>query len=148
MIENQLSLYFDRFKINAQTLATEPNQQILVLHKELDQFVKFARLMKQIGYTSSIPLTGEEVFKLAVLPRSPLKAWKFQNAEKKQIIVQIAHEENIDGELMNSPTKLISLKVPEELLQTFKMNAKKKGHRYQTLIKQLMLEWLQKSSIE
>ena len=40
-------------------------------------------------------------------------------------------------------SKLISLKVPEDLLEAFKHKAKAGGLRYQTQIKQLMLEWLE-----
>jgi len=39
-------------------------------------------------------------------------------------------------------SRLISLKVPEDLLETFKLKAKASGLRYQTQIKQLMREWL------
>ena len=39
-------------------------------------------------------------------------------------------------------SKLISMKVPEDLLQSFKSKAKLKGKPYQTLIKQLMKEYL------
>ena len=39
-------------------------------------------------------------------------------------------------------SKLISLKVPEDLLEAFKLKAKANGLRYQTQIKQLMREWI------
>jgi predicted DNA binding CopG/RHH family protein len=38
-------------------------------------------------------------------------------------------------------TKLISIKVPEDLLQIFQQQAKRQGVPYQTQIKKLMLEW-------
>jgi predicted DNA binding CopG/RHH family protein len=41
-----------------------------------------------------------------------------------------------------SKSKLISLKVPEELLETFKAKAELEGVRYQTQIKKLMADWL------
>jgi len=41
-----------------------------------------------------------------------------------------------------SRSKLISLKVPENLLAAFKARAELAGVPYQTLIKQLMREWL------
>lgn len=41
-----------------------------------------------------------------------------------------------------APSKLISLKVPEDLLHAFRMQAKLAGVPYQTLIKTLMREWL------
>ncbi len=40
-------------------------------------------------------------------------------------------------------SKLISLKVPENLLEAFKHKARASGLRYQTQIKHLMLEWLE-----
>lgn len=39
-------------------------------------------------------------------------------------------------------SKLISMKVPENLLNAFKMQAKMQGRPYQTIIKELMREWL------
>lgn len=38
--------------------------------------------------------------------------------------------------------KLISIKVPEDLLSTFKLKARLKNIPYQTQIKKLMSEWL------
>jgi predicted DNA binding CopG/RHH family protein len=40
------------------------------------------------------------------------------------------------------PSRLISMRVPEPLLSSFKAKCKLEGTRYQTRIKQLMLEWL------
>lgn len=146
MENNQIASYFERFKIKAQIQSNEINQQTLIIDKELDQFIKFARLMKQMGYTSSLPLSGEDVYKLAISKNSPLKNWKFTNPDGQSIILNIQEDQVLSGELFISPTKLISLKVPEDLLIEFKKKAQKKGHRYQTLIKQLMFEWLQKNS--
>lgn len=42
-----------------------------------------------------------------------------------------------------APSKLISLKVPEDLLSVFKTQAKLSGVPYQTQIKTLMKKWLQ-----
>lgn len=42
----------------------------------------------------------------------------------------------------SSQSKLISLKVPEILLQTFRTRCKAEGVPYQTQIKRLMEEWL------
>lgn len=39
-------------------------------------------------------------------------------------------------------SKLISMKVPEDLLQSFKTKAELDGIAYQTKIKQLMVDWL------
>jgi predicted DNA binding CopG/RHH family protein len=39
-------------------------------------------------------------------------------------------------------SKLISIKIPEDLLESFKAKANRTGRPYQTLIKELMREWL------
>ncbi len=41
-----------------------------------------------------------------------------------------------------STSKLISMKVPTDLLSTFRAKCELSGVRYQTQIKQLMLRWL------
>lgn len=43
-----------------------------------------------------------------------------------------------------SKSKLISMKVPEDLLEVFKARAELEGQPYQTLIKKLMRDWLDK----
>jgi len=43
-------------------------------------------------------------------------------------------------------SKLISLKVPEPLLQTFKQQCDFEGLKYQTKIKSLMFSWVNKST--
>ena len=40
------------------------------------------------------------------------------------------------------PSRLISMRVPEPLLATFKAKCELEGVRYQTRIKELMTEWL------
>lgn len=40
------------------------------------------------------------------------------------------------------PSRLISMRVPEPLLASFKARCKLEGTRYQTRIKELMTEWL------
>ena len=42
----------------------------------------------------------------------------------------------------NRPSRLISMRVPEPLLVSFKNRCKLEGTRYQTRIKELMAEWL------
>jgi len=42
----------------------------------------------------------------------------------------------------NPPSRLISLRVPEPLLRSFKEKCHLEGTRYQTRIKQIMAEWL------
>lgn len=41
-----------------------------------------------------------------------------------------------------APSRLISMKVPEPLLNAFKLRCKAEGARYQTKIKELMKRWL------
>ena len=41
-----------------------------------------------------------------------------------------------------TPSKLISLKVPEDLLDAFRTKARLRGRPYQTLIKELMRSWV------
>jgi len=41
-------------------------------------------------------------------------------------------------------TKLISIKIPEDLLGTFKIKSELEGIKYQTKIKNLMKEWVKK----
>jgi predicted DNA binding CopG/RHH family protein len=41
-----------------------------------------------------------------------------------------------------SPSRLISLKVPQALLDAFRRKCQMEGTRYQTQIKRLMAEWL------
>jgi predicted DNA binding CopG/RHH family protein len=43
---------------------------------------------------------------------------------------------------VHSPSKLISIKIPEHLLAAFKQKAKLEGIAYQTQIKKLMKQWL------
>ena len=40
--------------------------------------------------------------------------------------------------------KLISIKIPEQLLTAFRYKAERQGVPYQTMIKKLMMEWLRK----
>lgn len=45
-----------------------------------------------------------------------------------------------------SGSRLISIKVPEDLLEAFKAKARLEGTPYQTQIKELMRNWLNRSS--
>ena len=45
-------------------------------------------------------------------------------------------------------SRLISLKVPEPLLESFKLRCRVEGCRYQTKIKALMLEWIEGTSLK
>jgi predicted DNA binding CopG/RHH family protein len=43
---------------------------------------------------------------------------------------------------VKSPSKLISIKIPEHLLEAFKQKSKLEGVAYQTQIKKLMKQWI------
>lgn len=43
---------------------------------------------------------------------------------------------------IRSPSRLISIKIPENLLCAFKFKAEASGQRYQSVIKDLMRQWL------
>jgi predicted DNA binding CopG/RHH family protein len=43
---------------------------------------------------------------------------------------------------IKSSSKLISIKVPEHLLEAFKFKAKLEGRPYQSIIKELMRQWI------
>jgi predicted DNA binding CopG/RHH family protein len=67
-----------------------------------------------------------------------------RDLKPEQIIEFIDQFRRLHGarELNNSPSKLISMKVPIDLLEAFKTKAKIKGIPYQSKIKELMLQWL------
>lgn len=48
------------------------------------------------------------------------------------------------SEAKASPSKLISIKIPEDMLMAFKRRSSMNGVPYQTQIKKLMKEWLEK----
>lgn len=50
----------------------------------------------------------------------------------------------LHGSIDKSKSKLISIKVPENLLNTFKTKSKLEGTLYQTQIKKLMKDWVSK----
>jgi uncharacterized protein (DUF4415 family) len=45
------------------------------------------------------------------------------------------------------PAKLISIKIPEQLLTTFRFKAERENKRYQTKIKELMLEYVRGGAV-
>lgn len=45
-------------------------------------------------------------------------------------------------------TKLISMRVPENVLETFKVIAKNKNQKYQSVIVQLMRDWIKNESLK
>ena len=48
----------------------------------------------------------------------------------------------LHAEIRPAKSRLISLKVPEDLLNAFRLKARIKGVPYQTQIKRLMLAWI------
>ena len=71
---------------------------------------------------------------------SPQEATNFLEQFRK---IHAARQPQTDDHKPKS--RLISLKVPENLLQAFKTKARLDGLRYQTQIKQLMRDWLGQS---
>lgn len=59
-----------------------------------------------------------------------------------QIIQFLDDFRQLHGANMPSKSKLISIKVPENLLNTFKVQATRQGTPYQTKIKALMRAWV------
>lgn len=59
-----------------------------------------------------------------------------------QIIEFLEHFREVAHGSGRSSSKLISIKIPENLLSTFKFKARSKGQRYQSVIKDLMRKWL------
>ncbi len=64
---------------------------------------------------------------------TPEQTWKFLED----------YAEFVHGQ--DQKTKLISLRVPANILETFKFTANRAGKKYQTQIVQLMREWCQKN---
>ena len=60
-----------------------------------------------------------------------------------QIVVFLDDFRRMHGKVQEpSPSRLISIKMPEDLLRAFRIKANLSGIRYQTQIKNLMREWL------
>ena len=79
-----------------------------------------------------------------------MKALQLFSEEYLQRCQDLTIEEKLDfiesfrlmhGEI-KSPSKLISIKIPEPMLDAFKQKAKLSNIAYQTQIKQLMKQWL------
>lgn len=60
-----------------------------------------------------------------------------------QIVRFLDDFRRLQAPLSPAKSRLISLKVPEPLLDAFKTEARLRGTPYQTLIKRLMADWLQ-----
>ncbi len=63
-----------------------------------------------------------------------------------QVIRFLDDFRQLHGVTARSKSRLISIKVPETLLNTFKMRAMLAGVPYQTQIKTLMKEWVTRSN--
>ncbi len=110
---------------------------------DIDFFVEWTlvhveALFKQYGLVSRLPITGEEVFNFReeYIKNRNLIAWNFYNPSDvtEQVDIIINYDFNA------SPSKLISLKVPENLLSVFRTKAAMTDTPYQTQIKKLMLQ--------
>ena len=63
----------------------------------------------------------------------------------EQIIGFLDDFRQLHGSATSSKSKLISIKIPENLLNVFKAQAARAGTPYQTQIKKLMREWITES---
>ncbi len=77
---------------------------------------------------------------LQYLSKEYLERCALMNPE--QIIQFLEDFRTLHFEAKPKKSRLISIKVPENLLETFKAKAKLHGIPYQTQIKRLMLEWM------
>jgi len=59
-----------------------------------------------------------------------------------QVLQFLEDFRELQGSSRPVKSKLISIKIPEDLLESFKAKAQNKGRPYQTIIKELMREWL------
>lgn len=66
-----------------------------------------------------------------------------RNATPQQIAEFLEQFRLMQAAVGNTKSKLISLKVPQDLLQTFRARCELEGLKYQTQIKALMKNWLQ-----
>ena len=64
-------------------------------------------------------------------------------AEDRLRAVQFIEDMRTLNYQTSEKSQLISIKIPENLLRSFRFQCEKKGLKYQTQIKQLMWEWLQ-----
>jgi predicted DNA binding CopG/RHH family protein len=60
----------------------------------------------------------------------------------EQIVTFLEQFRTIAGAGQRTESKLISMKVPVDLLEAFKFKAAANGRPYQTIIKDLMRQWL------
>ena len=65
-----------------------------------------------------------------------------KNIEPKEILEFLENFRQMQQKSQNTPSKLISIKVPLDLLENFRFKAKLHNIPYQTQIKNLMRQWL------
>lgn len=65
-----------------------------------------------------------------------------RNLSPDQIVEFLEQFREVAQAGLRSPSKLISIKVPENLLSAFKFKAQARGQPYQAVIKNLMRQWL------
>ena len=70
-----------------------------------------------------------------------------RDASPEQILAFLEQFRLMQSSLSQTPTcsKLISLKVPEDLLATFRAKCEIEGVKYQTQIKVLMSQWIERA---
>ncbi len=67
---------------------------------------------------------------------------KCQNLKTKEIVKFVEDFRVLYGQKKPSVSKVISIKIPEDLLEAFRAKAKLNEIPYQTQIKKLMMQWL------
>lgn len=74
------------------------------------------------------------------------KKTKDKQIDSKQALknLQFLEDMRVLKSKVSSQSKLISMKVPENLLRAFQFECEKQNVKYQTQIKKLMWEWLEK----
>jgi predicted DNA binding CopG/RHH family protein len=65
-----------------------------------------------------------------------------KSMKPEQIVRFLDDFRRLHGATKEDPMRLISMKIPESLLNAFKLKSQASGLRYQTQIKVLMKEWL------
>jgi predicted DNA binding CopG/RHH family protein len=68
-----------------------------------------------------------------------------KNMRPQEVLKFLDDFRKLHGSNKKVASKLISIKIPEDLLEMFKISAKNHGTPYQTQIKNLMKDWLIKS---
>lgn len=102
-----------------------------------------AKIQSDDGSISqSIPQSGNVVLKRSLQLANEHS--KIESVPVDLVIEFLENYQDLVNPIHREPLKLISMKVPEALLKTFKFKAKQKNIPYQTQIKLLMTDWLKK----